>query len=119
VNAVAIATLVPLMLMAVTLGLARVEASLLRDPESPAEAMPDGSDGGHPTGVMSRSAAHQRLEPAPSSGFGSGVPTPAAEDDVPENAERRLLGRIHRTSRQPTAARTLRRGTGRRRDPRR
>jgi hypothetical protein len=56
------AFLVPLLLMAATLGLARIEAAL---PHGPGRPTVRTSRSGHPTGVMPRYPVRQRLDEAP------------------------------------------------------
>ena len=56
------AFLVPVLLMAATLGLARVETALLR---SPGRVVARTLRGGHPAGVMPPHPVRQRLDDAP------------------------------------------------------
>jgi hypothetical protein len=62
VEAVVMAFLVPVLLMAATLGLARIEAVLPPHPRRAAGRTPRS---GHPTGVMPRHPVRQRLDQAP------------------------------------------------------
>jgi hypothetical protein len=62
VDAVAVAFLVPVLLMAATLGLARVETALQRSPGRVVARTPRS---GHPAGVMPPHPVRQRLDQAP------------------------------------------------------